>query len=392
MTEKTVLIVDGDGVSRDFLARTLEKRQCRVLETSLGKEGLVFAWRDHPDLIVIDPKLTDLSGEEMIHKLRADARTSAIPAIALSSDPSQERRKACLEAGFNEYLFKSAEIVPALMETLDRWLAVDTSESSPEEKKGGSLIVFLSAKGGIGTSSLCANLAMNIFRHEKEARVAVVDSVLPIGSIASIVGYDGKMNLISVTALPPEKTNATFFRESLPELPAWRFHLVAGSPDPESAGGLRVGRIEEIIDTLRSVYDYVFIDIGRALSNITLPLIQQADVIALVLSTELNAVTLTKKVWQYLQAKGVSADHIYAILNRAVGLEGLTKFDIESLLGLKVQTTMPYLGGDFALANNQHIPITLKYPNDTATMILKETAGQIITLAKQMRARTNTGD
>jgi MinD-like ATPase involved in chromosome partitioning or flagellar assembly/CheY-like chemotaxis protein len=392
MAEKKVLIVDGDGASRDFLARTLEKRQCRVLETSLGKEGLVFAWRDQPDLIVIDPKLADLSGEEIIRKLRADARTAVVPVIALSSDPSQERRTACLKSGFNEYLFKSVEIVPALMETLDRWLVADSSDSSSAGKEGGLLIVFLSAKGGTGTSSLCANLAMNIFRHEKDARVAVVDSVLPIGSIASIVGYDGQMNLITVTALPLEKTNAAFFRESLPEPPAWHFHLVAGSFDPENASSLRVGRIEEIIYMLRSVYDYVFIDIGRALSNITLPLIQQADVIAIVLSTELNAVTLTKKVWQYLQAKGISADNIYAILNRAVGLEGLTKSDIESLLNLKIQTTLPYLGGNFALANSQHVPLTLKYPNDTAAMILKEAAGQIITLAKQVRTRAKTGD
>jgi MinD-like ATPase involved in chromosome partitioning or flagellar assembly len=167
---------------------------------------------------------------------------------------------------------------------------------------------------------------------------------------------------------------------------------VAGSFDPENASSLRVGRIEEIMYTLRSVYDYVFIDIGRSLSTITLPLIQQADVIAIVLSTELSAVTLTKKVWQYLQAKGVSADKIHTILNRAVGLEGLTRFDIESMLGLKIQTTMPYLGGNFALANNQHVPLTLKYPNNTATMILKEAAGQIMTLAKRMRTRANAGD
>ena len=399
MAEKKILVVDGDGASRNFLARTLEQKQCHVLETSLGKEGLVFAWRDHPDLILVDPKLADLSGEELIRKLRADARTESIPVIALSSDPDPQRKTACLQAGFNEYLHKSAENVPALMEAIDLWLARPQKIPVEEEqmpsaiikKNDGLLIVFLSGKGGTGVSSLCANLAMSISLHKPQARLVVLDSVLPIGSIASIVGYDGGMNLATLAALPPEKTDAAFFRENLPALPAWQFHLAAGSPDPERASGLRAGRIEQIVHTLQSAYDYVLVDLGRSLSNISLPLIQQADLIAIVISPDLSAVQLTRIVWAYLQAKGLSQDHIFAILNRVVGFEGVTKSEVEGLLGLAIQTTMPYLGGNFSLANNQHVPFVLKFPGDTAAMILKEAALQMIALAGRVRAESQQG-
>src|SRR3990172_9936573 len=96
MPAKKVLIVDSDVASRDFLSRTLESKQCTVVETSLGKEGLIFTWRDHPDLILIDPVLSDLSGEELIRRLRNDTRSADIPAIALSRDPNPERKYACL--------------------------------------------------------------------------------------------------------------------------------------------------------------------------------------------------------------------------------------------------------------------------------------------------------
>jgi MinD-like ATPase involved in chromosome partitioning or flagellar assembly/CheY-like chemotaxis protein len=391
MTEKTVLIVDGDTASRNFLARIFNQKQCHVLETSLGREGLVFAWRDRPDLILVDPNITDLSGEELLRKLRADARTASVPAIALSSDPNPLRKKACREAGFNEYFYKSEEEVPLLMDAIDLWLrepAEPPSEEPKDENKGGQLIVFLSAKGGTGSSSLCANVAMNIFQHKPKARVVVLDSVLPIGSIAFIVGYDGQMNLSTIAALPPEETNETFFRENLPELPAWRFRLLAGVPDPENTSNLNVNRIGQIVQMLKAAYDYIFIDIGRSLSQIILPLIQQAEVVALVVSADMVSIVLTRVILGYLQEKGLPPNRIYAILNRVVGFEGVSKSEVESLLGLPIQNTVPYLGGNFSLANNQHIPLALKFPGDTTAMILKEMASQIIGLADRVRAES----
>jgi MinD-like ATPase involved in chromosome partitioning or flagellar assembly/CheY-like chemotaxis protein len=397
MAEKKALIVDGDGPSRNFLARALDQKHCRVLETSLGREGLVYAWRDRPDLILIDPKLSDLPGEELLRKLRSDARTASIPAIALSSDLAPARKTACLEAGFNEFFFKSAEEIPALLDAIDLWLASRPDQSSsefeqttpPEQKKsGGSLIVFLSAKGGTGASSLCANLATTVSMQQPTARVAVLDSVLPIGSIASIVGYDGGMNFITLAAMPPEKMDEIFLHEGLPRPPAWKFHLVAGSPDPESASSLRADRIGPIVQSLRDAYDYVFIDVGRSLSQIILPIIQQADLIAMPISPDMGTVRLSRIVWRYLQSKGLPKDHIYVILNRVVGFEGISKAEVEEVLGLPIRSALPHLMGNLLMANNQNVPFITKFPNDTATMILKESAAQIIEIV----GRARTGD
>ena len=258
--------------------------------------------------------------------------------------------------------------------------------SESEEKRKGLLIVFLSAKGGTGTSSLCANLAMNIKVHEPDARVVVADVVLPIGSIAQIVGYEEKLNLVTVADLPSGQTNAEYFHENLPEPELWNFQLLAGSPDPQHGNNLKGDRIGEIVDVLRHAYDFIILDLGRALSRISLPLIQQADLIPLIVSTDLSTVKLTKTVWVYLQEQGVKMKSIYAILNRAVGLDGLTKAEAEENIGFPIRTTMPYLGGNFALANNLNQPITIKYPQDTASIIFKDTAGDMIKAVRQMSA------
>jgi len=391
MVGTSVLILDENSASRNFLANHLRGKELNILEAGSGREALIIAWRDEPSLVLFDPVLSDLTDLEFIHKLRQDHRTSNTPIIALSSDPDPARKESCLNAGVNEYLIKSSQAVTALEESLTRLLGTEeptapTTERS-DQKINGALIVFLSAKGGTGTSSLCANIAMNIKRAEPESRVVVADLVLPIGSIAGMVGYQGELNLITVADLPSSQTNGEYFHKNLPEPELWKFQLLAGSPDPQHGNILKGERIEEIVDMLRSAYDFIILDIGRSLSRISLPLIQKADLITLIVSTDLDTIKLTKTVWEYFQEQGIDNQKIYAILNRAVGLEGLTKTEAEAIIGLQIRTTMPYMGSNFALANNQNQPITTKYPTDTASVILKEIAESMVKLARRLHNR-----
>lgn len=381
MAANKILIVDADLASRNYIAGELHKAGYPVLQAASGKEALIAAWRDHPDLIIVDPVLPDLKGEELIGRLHSDARTAAVPLIALSSDPQQSRARSCMQAGFKEYLVKTAQAVPALLGTVNRL----TTGASVAAREGGLLLVFMSAKGGTGTSSLCANVAMNIAQYQPEARIVLVDMVLPIGSVSEIVGYEGDQNLVTIADLPASETTPEFFRQRLVEMENWHFHLLAGSPDPETGNELNVGRIGEIIQSLKNAYDFILLDLGRSLSRISLPLIEQADLLALIVSTDVSTVNLTKTVWDYLHSKGVQASSVFIILNRAVGLEGLTKSEAEKIIGIPIKTAMPYLGGNFALANNLHQPISLKFPKDTASIVLKEAAEQMVNLARHLR-------
>lgn len=382
MPGNKILIVDADVASRNFIARNLIDQEYEVLQAGSGKEGLIFAWRDHPDLVIIDPVIADLTGEAMAVKLRQDPRTANLPLIALSGISSAVRIKACFDAGFNEYITKSGQAIPILNETINRLLGLTNTAI----KQGGLLLVFLSAKGGTGTSSMCANIAMNISQNQPEARLVVADLVLPIGSIAPIVGYEGAQNIVTITDMSPEETTPEFFRNELPEMNIWQFNLLAGSPDPESSNHINAEKIWNIVTALKASYDYVLIDIGRSLSKIALPLIQHADLVVLIVSTDTSTVSLTKTLLGYLKNKGVNSSSIYAILNRAAGMEGLSKADAENALDMRVMATMPYLGSNFSFANSHHQPFSLKFPNDTASIVFQDAAREMAALANKLRA------
>jgi hypothetical protein len=67
-------------------------------------------------------------------------------------------------------------------------------------------------------------------------------------------------------------------------------------------------------------------------------------------------------------------------------LEGLTKAEIEKMLDITIRTSIPYLGGNFSMANNQHLPYSAKFPGDTASIILKDSSQQMIDVARRQRA------
>jgi pilus assembly protein CpaE len=382
MAGSTILLIDGDPASRNYIATALQKEGHRVLQAGSGKEGLIFAWRDRPDIIIAEPGLADLPGEDLAARLRADARTARVPLVAFSRDASAECIKRCQNAGFGEFLVKGPQGLAGLLSTVNM-LAQGEQHAA---KEGGLLIVFLSAKGGTGTSSLCANMGRTIADQLPEARVVVADLVLPIGSIAGIVGYRDEPNLTTFAALPAAETTPDLLRNRLAKLEDWRFHLLAGAPDPQHANDLAGGRIADLVAGLKAAYDFVLLDLGRSLSRISLPLIEHADLIAMIVGADISTVELSRTAWDYLHAKGVQAGAVFPILNRSVGLEGLTKAEIEQKLGIPVRTSIPYLAGNFSMANNQHQPYIQKFPRDTASIALKDTARLMIEAARRVRA------
>ncbi len=382
MAGSTILVIDGDSASRNYIATALQKQGHSVLQAGSGKEGLIFAWRDRPEIIVAEPCLADLPGEELAARLRSDPRTARLPLVAFSRDASPARVKSCQEAGFIEYLVKGPQALASLLNTVDM-LAHGEQHAARE---GGLLIVFVSAKGGTGTSSLCANLGRCIADQIPETRVVVADLVLPIGSIAGIVGYREEQNVTPVAAKPALETAAGYLRSGLPLLEEWRFHLLAGSPDPQRGNDLAVGRIAELVGGLKAAYDFVLLDIGRSLSRISLPLLEHADLIAMIVGADISTVELTGTTWNYLHSKGIQPGAVFPILNRSVGLEGLTKAEIEQKLGIPIKTSIPYLGSNFSMANNQHQPYIVKFPRDTASIALKDTARLMVEAARRVRS------
>jgi two-component system, cell cycle response regulator DivK len=78
---KTILIVDDDELNRKLFGLMLSARGYRILHAGDGYRGLDLVREEHPDLIIMDLGLPDVSGLEVTHQLKTDKDTGAIPVI-----------------------------------------------------------------------------------------------------------------------------------------------------------------------------------------------------------------------------------------------------------------------------------------------------------------------
>jgi two-component system, cell cycle response regulator DivK len=95
-----VLIVDDTEKNRKLAADVLSAAGFETLQAGTGAEGLALAAEHGPDVVLMDLRLPDIDGAEAVRTLKADARTSPIPVVAMSALGLEGSGEWLEDAGF----------------------------------------------------------------------------------------------------------------------------------------------------------------------------------------------------------------------------------------------------------------------------------------------------
>ena len=101
-----VLVADDQAMVRAGLRLILEgQSDIEVVGEAVdGEDAQVAVRRDRPDLVLMDIRMPDLSGNEALKLLREDSRTAELPIVALTSSTMRGDEKRFLTQGFDGYL------------------------------------------------------------------------------------------------------------------------------------------------------------------------------------------------------------------------------------------------------------------------------------------------
>jgi PAS domain S-box-containing protein len=118
----TILYVE-DNLANLALVETilLSRPGWRTIPALQGHLGVELAREHLPDVVLLDLHLPDISGDEVLRRLRADARTAAIPVIVVSADATPASLDRLGAAGANAYLTKPLD-VDAFLAAVERFL------------------------------------------------------------------------------------------------------------------------------------------------------------------------------------------------------------------------------------------------------------------------------
>src|SRR5215471_7618228 len=103
---KRILVVEDHPLSLVLLKQLLKAHGYEILGTPEGLQALDLARDEQPDLILMDIRLRDISGLDVIRLLKQDDQTKTIPIIAVTALASPEHEKKGLESGCDAYIPK----------------------------------------------------------------------------------------------------------------------------------------------------------------------------------------------------------------------------------------------------------------------------------------------
>jgi len=145
MTEKKILVVEGEPDIRKLVHYNLAQERFKVIEAEDGEKALKLVQREKPHLIVLDLMLPGLSGLELCRNLRERPETSQIPILMLTAKAGEADRIVGLEMGADDYLtkpFSPRELVARVKAILRRTEMQSSYPVSEVYEKGPLKINF----------------------------------------------------------------------------------------------------------------------------------------------------------------------------------------------------------------------------------------------------------
>jgi pilus assembly protein CpaF len=248
---------------------------------------------------------------------------------------------------------------------------------------GGHLIAIYSSKGGVGKSFLAANLAVDLHM-DTRGKVLLVDFGRPfsndIGYILNLNEIKRIDNLLPMAAkLNPAmiKGYATPHRSGIFALSLSDGRRQLG-PDL-----LNEFNIERVMRLLRSLYDYVIVDIGAKFDTLIEPVFDLSSMILLPVAPDFMSIRQTASDLELLRNRNFSRETIRIIINRFDKTATINPEIIESQLDSKAIAVIP-LDPESA-ANLAQGSYPEKFPRHPVTQALDQL---VYIIVRELRGKT----
>lgn len=117
-----VLIVEDNDLNMKLFNDLLVAHGYDTLQTNDGVEALALARRHHPDLILMDIQLPEVSGLDVIKWMKQDERLRMIPIIAVTAFAMKGDKEKIRDGGCEDYIAKPISVA-GFLRTVERFLS-----------------------------------------------------------------------------------------------------------------------------------------------------------------------------------------------------------------------------------------------------------------------------
>ncbi|MBX6350326.1 MAG: response regulator [Clostridia bacterium] len=354
-----VVVVDDVQAVRETIRAMLELYpEFEVVgEAADGEAAVAVVLDARPDVVLMDVNLPLLDGIRATARL---VRETGVRVVMISVENGQEYFRRAMKAGARDFLVKPFS-ADALAQAVRRAAAPRGDEGGGEggslAARRGRIVTVFGAKGGVGVSTVAANLALALASEADPA--ALVDLELEFGGLEVLLDVAPRLTLADLVregaTSDPELVKRA--AENVPGFPVW---LVAAPPEPHLAplvdGEARPVRerpyVREVLDSLTRSFRHVVVDGGHGFREAHIEALEAADVVVFVTTPDVPALAASRRAIAALaEALAIPAERMRVVVNRADEVRGLSREDIRSALGAPVDFVLPVERGWAAQAN-----------------------------------------
>jgi pilus assembly protein CpaE len=367
MAQLTALIVSHD---EDFRRNSSSMLRGGGVPIGILEEARTGAAGTEPDVALIDLRGDAAGGLAAIERLRAAHPTTAIFAIAGTTEP--ELILQAMRAGANEFFTwppQQDAFYGAVRRTAARRETAQAAARQPS-----ATLVFFGAKGGSGTTTVAVNCAVELARLTKRGAI-ILDLKSCLGEVALFLGVRPRFTLLDAIE-NLHRLDKDFLRELVARHKSG-LEILAGSEQFDRPGAGDSGAIEELFRVLAKTHDYIVVDAGNAVNSCTLAALYAADTIFLVTNPDVPSVRNAQRLVDRVRQVGAGGERVRILLNRASEPFLIAPKQIETALGYSIHHTFTSDYKTVSTALNSGVPLALTNHSELAEQFDRFTQGII---------------
>jgi pilus assembly protein CpaE len=385
-----VMIVDDIIDTRDQLEKLLffEKDIEVVAKASNGREAIALARQHRPQVILMDINMPDMDGIAATEAILTQDPTIQVIIMSVQGETDYIRR--AMLAGAREFLIKpiSADDLYRSIRHVARLAAtrpvVPVMGMSGQTASGpsgvdGEIFAVFSPKGGVGVSSIAANLAVAI-RQQTNKKVALVDGNVLFGDLSVLLNLRPDKTILDL-ASRIEGLDRDLLNDVMATHPT-QIRVLLAPPDPQRGELVTADQIRTILEALRQEFHYVIVDTPASFQDRSLAALDLAQRVITLVTLEVHCIRNVKLFLEVADLLGYPADKVMLVLNKATNRTGIRAEDVEKHLQRKLALQIGDAAQEMTLAINQGTPLILAKPNH-------QVSKDIMNLARELVAKSS---